>query len=130
MIENKQPKTGEIAAILLSIWLGIIAMTLSHLWSYYNPIRANAVLLKLGSWIPSWWGIGPYTGKETVGLVVWLASWAIFHWTIGRIEVNLRAWTIGFVIAFVANLILLFPTVYHAILWWPTLPNTLPGGDG
>jgi hypothetical protein len=128
--ESKLRKTGEFAAVLLSVWLGIAATTVSHIWSYYDPIRANQILLKLGSWIPHWWGIGPYTGKETAGLLVWLAAWAIFHWTIGRKEVNLKPWTIGFAVAFIANLIILWPTVYHSILWWPTLPNTLPGGEG
>lgn len=130
MKKDKQRKTGEVASVLLSVYLGILTTTASHLWSYYNPLKANAILLKIGSWIPSWWGIGPYAGKETVGLLVWLVSWAIFHWTIGRKEVDLRPWTIGFAIAFVGNLIILWPTVYHTILWWPVLPNTLPGGEG
>ena len=130
MKEIKQRKTGEIAAILLSVWLGIVAITLTHLWSYYNPLQANPILLNWGSWIPSWWAIGPYTGKETAGLVVWLGTWTILHWTLGRIEVKLKPWTIGFAIAFIVNLIILWPTVYHTILWWPSLPNTLPGGEG
>lgn len=130
MKENKQRKTGEAVAVLLSVWLGIAATTVSHLWSYYDPIKANQILLKLGSWIPSWWGIGPYTGKETLGLIVWLATWALLHFTIGRKEVDLKPWAIGFAIAFVANMIIIWPTVYHTILWWPSLPNTLPGGEG
>lgn len=126
----KQRKTGEFAAVLLSVWLGIAATTVCHLWSVYDPFRANPILLKMGSWMPGWWGIGPYAGKETAGLLVWLAAWAIFHWTIGRKEVALKPWTIVFAVAFFANLIVIWPTVYHALLGWPNMPSTLPGGGG
>jgi hypothetical protein len=33
-------------------------------------------------------------------------------------------------VAFLANLIIVFPPVYHALMWWPALPNTSPGGGG
>jgi vacuolar-type H+-ATPase subunit I/STV1 len=127
---HKQRKSGEFAAVLLSVCLGIAATTFSHLWSVYDPVRANPILLKIGSWLPGWWGIGPYAGKETAGLLVWLSAWGICHWTIGRKEVALKRWVILFVVAFVANLIISWPTVYHAILAWPTMPSTSPGGGG
>ena len=116
----KQRKTGEFAAVLLSVWLGIAATTFSHLWSYLRSGQSQSDFAEVGSWIPGWWGIGPYAGKETAGLLVWLSAWAICHWTIGRKEVTLKPWAIVFVVAFVVNLIIRWPTVYHAILAWPS----------
>ncbi|WP_373231588.1 hypothetical protein [Cohnella sp.] len=123
MHANKQRKTGEIIAVLVSVWLGIAAMTASHLWTVYDLSRANSILLKLGSWIPGWWGIGPYAGKETVGLLAWLAAWAILHVIIRNREFNLKAWTQVFAVGFFVILIVNWPPVYHAVLGWlPAFP--------
>ncbi|MBC8081456.1 MAG: hypothetical protein H7X86_14005 [Gorillibacterium sp.] len=115
---------GEIGAVLASVWIGMTAILVSHMWSVANPLVANQVLLRLGSWIPGWWGIGPYAGKETVGLIGWLLSWGILHFLLRKREFQLQKWMFGFLCGFLLVVILLWPPVIHFFFGW--LPN-LPG---
>jgi hypothetical protein len=114
----KAPKTGEIVAVMVSVWLGLASLIGSHLWSVANVVQSNLVLLKIGSWMPGWWGIGPYAGKETIGLVTWLVSWVILFYVLKERELKLKPWIYGFVIGFIALIVLIWPAVYHAILGW------------
>ncbi|WP_248930414.1 hypothetical protein [Paenibacillus hamazuiensis] len=120
---EKGPRTGEIAALLLAIWIGLLALCASHIWSVADPYRANLLLLKLGSWLPGWWGIGPYAGKETAGLAAWLASWLVLHVAMGRSRPRLAPWIYAFTIGFALLLVAIWPPVYHAVFGWlPTAP--------
>jgi hypothetical protein len=119
----KKRKTGEIAAALTAVCIGLTGMIASHIWSVADQARANLFLLKIGSWIPAWWGIGPYAGKETIGLVLWLGSWVPLHFVFKRLEISLKGWAYGFIAAFALIVIMTWPPVYHAIWGWlPTLP--------
>lgn len=120
---KRQRKTGEIAAALIAVLIGLAGMIASHIWSVVDQARAHLILLKIGSWIPGWWGIGPYAGKETVGCVIWLVSWLVLHFILKRYEISLKGWTYGFLGLFVIILIFTWPPVYHGIWGWlPALP--------
>ncbi len=82
--------SGEIAATLLSVWLGLASLVCSHLWSVAKPERANLFLLKMSVWIPGWEKIGPYAGKETIGLIVWLMSWLLLFFLLKNREFSLK----------------------------------------
>lgn len=111
-------KNGEAVAALLAVWIGLALMTAAQWWSVADPLAANGRLLKLGSWMPGWYGIGPYAGKETAGLIGWLVSWAVLHVLLRRRELDLRVWTYGCLAGFAVLLVLLWPPVYHAIFGW------------
>ncbi|QRG66540.1 hypothetical protein [Brevibacillus choshinensis] len=118
-MEKRQPQSGEVAAALGGLWLGLAGVVFSHLWSTVDPAGSKPALLKLGIWIPGWWGIGPFAGKETVGLAMWLGGWLALHFLLRRREVPVRPAATLFVIGFGFILILAWPPVYHALLGWP-----------
>jgi hypothetical protein len=114
----KMRSSGEVAAALFAVWIGLAGMAASHLWSVWDPLQAEPVLLKLGSWIPGWQGIGPYAGKETIGLAGWMSSWLILHVIFRGINVNLRWCLYGFIAGMFVLTAAIFPPVYHAVLGW------------
>ena len=63
-------------------------------------------------WMPGAAGIGPYSGKETVGLVVWIVSWAVLHPLARGKELNLARWLVVFLIGVGVATTLLWPPVY------------------
>lgn len=116
--QDKKVNTGEAAAALGSVWLGMAGLVFSHLWSVIDPIRANMKLLKIGSWIPGWWGIGPYAGKQTVALALWIGGWAVLHLLFKQQEVNLKRWIYAFLIGFAVLMLLIWPPIYHNLFGW------------
>ena len=105
--------SGGAAAAFLSVALGVAALAVSHLASESSE-RVKNIVYGFGKlWMPGAEGIGPYSGKETVALVVWLVSWFILHSILRRREVNVRIigvlWLIGMGIATT----LLWPPVVH-----------------
>ena len=108
--------TGPAAAALLAAGLGLLALGLSHVLSEASTAVKNT-LQALGTlWIPGAPDIGPYSGKETVGLLVWLISWAALHAAFRRREVSLVAagiWTL--VLVGLATTIL-WPPILHLLV--------------
>ncbi|WP_214482155.1 hypothetical protein [Bacillus sp. SM2101] len=120
---TEQRKSGEIVAVLISIIVGLIALIISHIWSIANPLVANAYLLKIGSWLPGWWGIGVYAGKEMIALLVWVFSWIALHFMLRNVQLSLFKWIYIFLISILFLLIITWPPIYHAIWGWlPTKP--------
>ena len=83
--------TGPAAAALLAAGLGLLALGASQLFSEAAPAFKDAMQALGNAWMPGAPGIGPYSGKETVGLLVWLLSWACLHAAWRKREVNLVA---------------------------------------
>ena len=83
--------TGPAAAALLAAGLGLLALGASQLFSEAAPAFKDAMQTLGNAWMPGAPGIGPYSGKETVGLLVWLLSWACLHAAWRKREVNLVA---------------------------------------
>jgi len=76
--------TGPIIATLMAVPCGEFALLLADKISN----RSKAVegwVFSFGKWMPGATGsgpggsIGPYSGKETIALVVWLLSWVALH---------------------------------------------------
>jgi hypothetical protein len=81
--------TGPVVAALMAVLCGEFALLLADKIS--NRSKAmEAWVYSLGKWMPGATGsgpdgsIGPYSGKETIALVVWLLSWAILHAALRR----------------------------------------------
>ncbi|MDR3419129.1 MAG: hypothetical protein P4L83_23380 [Nevskia sp.] len=76
--------TGPMVAALLAVPCGEFALLLAD--KIANRSKAMETLVYgTGKWIPGATGsgpggaIGPYSGKETIALAVWLLSWAALH---------------------------------------------------
>ena len=86
---SRQLPTGPAAAALLSVGLGLLALGMTHIFSEVSVSFKN-VMQALGQlWIPGATGIGPYSGKETVALLVWLLGWGTLHLMWRKREVNI-----------------------------------------
>jgi hypothetical protein len=107
---------GPAAAAFLSGSIGLLAVALSH-WAGEASAPIKDALQALGKvWIPGAQGIGPYSGKETIGLVVWLVSWAILHYALRRRQVNLNAYGIAVLVILGVATTILWPPALHVLL--------------
>jgi hypothetical protein len=71
--------SGPACAAVLAAALGLLALALAQVLSEVSAAFKSAMQILGDSWMPGAAGIGPYSGKETVALLVWLISWAILH---------------------------------------------------
>ena len=113
---TERTPTGAAAAALLGAGLGLLALGFSHVASEASaPFKET--MQQLGAlWIPGAKGIGPYAGKETVGLLVWLMSWAMLHGLFRKRETNLViAGTLTLLLIGLATTIL-WPPITHLLV--------------
>jgi hypothetical protein len=66
-------------------------------------------------WMPGAEGIGPYSGKETIALVVWFASWFILHRLLRRQQWNSNGVIIVFLTGIGLATTLVWPPVFEGI---------------
>ena len=96
MATNVQPMTedkpnGPVAAAFLAGGIGAAAMGIIVTWSEISTDFAN--LLKWNS------GVGPLSGKTTLGVIIFFVSWVVFHLIFRGKETNFsRIATIAFVL--------------------------------
>lgn len=83
--------TGPAAAAVLSGGLGLLALGIAQVLSEVSEAFTHAMQALGNLWIPGAAGIGPYSGKETIALLVWVGSWFVLHSLLKRREVNLVA---------------------------------------
>lgn len=106
-------KEGAAQAALLGAMLGILTLALVNLGTELSE-GFKAAVHNIGRlWIPAAEGIGPYSGKESISLVVWLGSWLLLDRTLRSQE-----WDHPFVVTlFLAGIAvattLLWPPVTH-----------------
>ena len=76
--------TGPVVAALMPVLCGELALLVADKVSNRSKAMEGWVY-SLGKWMPGATGtgaggsIGPYSGKETLALVVWCLSWVILH---------------------------------------------------
>ena len=79
-----QRTTGALVATLMAIPCGEFALLLADKISNRSK-AAEGWVFGFGKWMPGATGtgpggsIGPYSGKETIALAVWLLSWAVLY---------------------------------------------------
>ncbi len=115
MTDNRRP-SGEAVAAFMSPMLGLLALSIANLLWEANRVFYTDVYLQIGSWIPKYDRIGPYTGKETILLVVWLGSWAILHLLLRKRDVRVAPWAIAFLVGIFAAALLAWPPVAEALI--------------
>ena len=108
--------TGPAAAALVGVGLGLVALGLSQVFSERSEVFKHAMQSLGNLWMPGAPGIGPYSGKETIALLVWLIGWAALHLALRKREVNLVAvgiLTLGLV-GFATTIV--WPPVTHLLV--------------
>lgn len=104
--ENRPLYSGPVVAASLSLLLAFLTLMISHHISRLTP-GLDKLVHAYGYWIPGSTGKGPdgsigsYSGKETLALAVWLATWLIFHFLWRKLDFPLQAWTRFFLIGLV-----------------------------
>jgi len=115
-VETSAKPSGPAGAAVLSVGIGLLAMAISNVLAEGSEATKNAIHNLGKLWIPGAQGIGPYSGKETIALVVWLVSWAILHYALRRREVSLTAYGLGFLVLVGLATTMLWPPVIHEIV--------------
>ena len=105
-------KLGAAQAALLAAMLGALALALSNLGAEASKSFQTTVHNLGKLWMPGAEGIGPYSGKETIALVVWLASWWTLHLFLRTREWNNRWVMVIFLIGITCATTLLWPPVF------------------
>ena len=105
--------TGPAAAALLGAGLGLLAVALSHVFSERSETCQQAMQTLGNVWIPGAQRIGPYAGKETVGLLVWLVSWASLHILLKKRQISVVAAGVVTLVLVGTATTLLWPPVTH-----------------
>jgi hypothetical protein len=104
---------GAVAAAFLSAAIGLFVLGIVQFATTLNDAFADRVFALGKAWIPNAQGIGPYSGKETLMVVAWAASWVILHVSLQRRRLDLKPW-FGTALVFVfLAAILVWPPVWH-----------------
>ncbi len=93
--KNPQVSGPAAAALISAAFSCFILMVNQHFTSIYKAW--NTIIWDLGGWIPGsrnpdpiYGEIGSYSGKETVMLIAWLASWFILHQLWKNKQINFK----------------------------------------
>lgn len=78
-VERHEPPNGVALAATLSASLGVLTLAIAQVMSEVSSSFKSAMQSLGNLWMPGAAGIGPYSGKETVALIVWLGSWVLLH---------------------------------------------------
>lgn len=94
MTSSYQIKQIKCAVAFLSGGIGLLMMSLSHLAADLTggPPGPVGKALQLHS------GIGPYSGKQTLGVVAWLISWYLLNKILENKDIDpnkIMHWTYG-----------------------------------
>lgn len=108
--------SGEAIAALISPMLGLVALAISNMLWEADKVYYTEVYLRVGSWMPMYDRIGPFAGKQTIVLVVWLASWGILHLALRKRDVRVGPWAIAFLVGITAAALLLWPPFFELFI--------------
>lgn len=104
---------GVAHAAILAAMLGILALALVNVGCEMSEAFKTSIHNIGKLWMPGAQGIGPYSGKETVSLVVWLISWFGLHKMLRGREGNMAAALIVFLMGVGLATTLLWPPVFY-----------------
>lgn len=108
--------SGEAIAAFMAPAIGLLAMAIANMLQNANDAVFNPLWLQVGSWIPNYKGIGPYSGKETIMFVFWLGSWAILYFALRGKEMRVKPWTIAMVVIVALSAMLFWPPFGEGVL--------------
>ncbi len=104
---------GSAVAALMSAALGMITLAVVNLGTAASK-GFNEWVHGIGKlWMPGAEGIGPYSGKETLSAVVWIASWIVLHAVLRNRDLNVGRWLIVFLIGVGIATTLVWPPIFE-----------------
>jgi hypothetical protein len=95
--------------------LGLLVMAIANILTEASGPFEEAILF-LRAWIPGSAGMGAYPAKETIGLVVWLLSWAGLHYALRGRDLPLKSWVYAFLVGIGIATLLFWPPVWQMII--------------
>jgi hypothetical protein len=108
--EVKLPNGAAIAAYLAAAFGLLVLAIVAFASDLSKPFEQ--MVFGIGKlWMPGAAGIGPYSGKETLGLLAWLVSWVVLHFALRKRELDGRLWLIVFLVAMGVASTLVWPPV-------------------
>jgi hypothetical protein len=93
------------AIAFLATGIGVLALAIVNFITDITGGNPGPV----GKAITIYPGIGPYSGKQTIAICFWLASWYIMYKLLGAKELDVRKVFVGTVILYVVSTLLIFP---------------------
>jgi len=106
-------EAGPAVAAILSAMLGLMTLALVNLGTQASK-AFNTWVHGIGKlWMPGAEGIGPYSGKETLSLAVWIGSWVILHLALRHRDLSLGRWLVVFLVGIGIATTLLWPPVFE-----------------
>jgi len=104
---------GVIAvAALMGSMLGMLTLAVVNVFTAASK-PFNAWVHGLGKlWMPGAEGIGPYSGKQTISLVVWLGSWIVLHYALRERDLKVSVWLVVFLVGVALATTLIWPPVF------------------
>jgi hypothetical protein len=105
--------SGEAVAALMAAMIGMLTLAVVNQFTAISP-AFNTWVHSVGNlWMPGATGIGPYSGKETLSVVGWLASWAVLHAGLKTRELTLSRWLIAFLVGVGLATTFIWPPVFE-----------------
>ena len=105
--------SGAAVAAIISAVLGMLTLAIVN-WGTAASKGFNEWVHGIGRlWMPGADGIGPYSGKETLSLLVWIVSWIVLHVALKNRELNLGRWLIVFLVGIGIATTLVWPPVFE-----------------
>src|SRR5215831_14714338 len=105
-IPNGVAIAAYLAAMIGLLVLGLVAFACMASKPFEQSVYGVGKL-----WMPGASGIGPYSGKETLGLLGWLISWSVLHSALRRRQLRARFWLVIFLVGIGLATTLLWPPV-------------------
>lgn len=111
--DSKMVPGGVAVAALMAAMLGMLALAVVNVFTAASK-PFNAWVHGIGKlWMPGAEGIGPYSGKETISLVVWLGSWVLLHYALRGRDMKLSVWLVVFLVGIGVATTLIWPPVFE-----------------
>ena len=104
---------GVAVAALLAAMIGML--TLGVVNTFTTAFKAfNTWVHSVGKlWMPGAEGIGPYSGKETLSLVMWIGAWVVLHYALRDRDLPISKWLIVFLVGVGVATTLIWPPVFE-----------------
>ena len=104
---------GIAVAALLGAMSGMLTLAVINVFTAASK-PFNAWVHGVGKlWMPGAAGIGPYSGKETLSVLVWIGTWAILHFALRDRDLSISRWLIVFLVGVGVATTLIWPPVFE-----------------
>ena len=104
---SEESNDGVAAAALLAASFGTAAL------GFFTTLaEANTDFHDWANW---WDRVGPLSGKSSLGLITWLASWPLFHLALFRRNNVLPTAIAVSAVLFLVGMVLMFPPIFERI---------------